>query len=514
MKRFWVTTGIVFGLVLLFIVGLGVILMLSPGSRIFGLQYVSAFIGKNDVTEAYSDYIDGDIYITSNDIPVVLSIEPYGKTSVEFSQHYHGFTTDKTNIPNCKIERTTQGLEIETAEIGRFLIFGRNDKYSLTVRIPASWATSGRHSIYVNGKNSPITINNADDTTLSFINLSLLGNNSLTINTKLTCKNLTAYTRNAAEFNKNIVAENYDISSNGASLTFGGTIEGNLTAKTTNGYVHFYKVKGDVNIKTSSGEVAGIENNNPIVYGNANIETGRGRVVIDELLSSNNTIKTAGGSVTINTMIGGTINADRATITIGDMVSGTINGGVKDVKIGSVSNSATIVSTKGNIYVGNEANAKTAKNIIASSTNGKITATNTVGSVKLTTTNGDVVLKNKSANDIKIDSAKTVTATGLMGNVNVSAKKDISLTFSAINGNVNVDGSAGCHNININATQTNLSSVNVYLSTTKGGNARVYQGDTLKEEGLNVSPASPNSTLKNIKVNAPNCAINLYLKAA
>ncbi|MBQ7579171.1 MAG: hypothetical protein IJT25_01420 [Clostridia bacterium] len=510
MKRFWITTGIVFGLALLFVVGLGVILILAPGSRIMGLQYVSAFIGKNDITEEYAEYIDGDIYVKTRDIPVVIDVQPYGKTKVEFSQHYHGYTTDKDNVPNCKISRTVSGIEIETQEVVKFL-FGGNDAHFLKITVPSSWALSGRHSIYVNGENSPITLQSADDITLKFVNLTFNANNILNINTKLNCKTLTAYTRKNLELNKDVVAENYNITTAGASINFVGDIEGNLTAKTSGGSVHFTKVKGDVNIKTGTGEVAGVDDKKPIIYGSANIETGRGRVVLDELLGENNNIKTASGSITIETILEGNIASPRGKITIGSIISGEITGGNKDVVISSIVNSATISSTKGNIYVGDLQSNKIAKNITISSTNGKIVAKNTVGSVSITTTNGDVVLYNSSANDISVSSGKTVVATGLLGKVNISAKRDINIAFNKISGDVEINGTANCRNINITANKTKLDDVNVYLSATKGGTAFLYEGEQLNKSGLSIEPETVVDSAKNIRVNAPNCNIKLYL---
>ena len=513
MKRLWLTVGMIFGLALLFIVGLGVILILSPGSRIFGIQYVSAFVGKNDVSEEYSEYIDGDIFVTTRDIPVIIDVQPYGRTKIEFSQHYHGYTLDRVNIPNCKITRTASGIEVKTSEVVKFLL-GGNDAHYLKITVPYSWATSGQHSIYVNGENSPITLQSADDVTLKFVDLTFNANNALNLNAKVVCKNLTAFSKQKQVFNDKVSAENYDITTINGNLTFNGEIEGNLKVKTTSGSVYFKKVKGNAVITTGNGEVAGIDNINPIIYGNATIETGRGRVVIDELLGDSNHIKTAGGSITINTVLAGNIESARGAITIDSFVSGTINGGVKDVTVKSVSTSATIASTKGNVYVGEDATGKTAKNIKVSSTNGKITAKNTIGSVEIYSSNGDIVLDNKSATSIKINGAKTVTATGLLGSVDVSAQNDIYLTFRNVSGNVNVNGSARCHNINIKAEHTNYNDVNVYLETTKGGNASVYRGESLLKQGLKISPETEQATLKTIKVNAPNCQINLYLKAA
>jgi len=337
----------------------------------------------------------------------------------------------------------------------------------------------------------------------------------LAINTKLSCKNLTAYTRKAAEFNNNIVAENYNISTNSGNLTFAGTIEGNLNAKTTSGFVHFGKVKGDVSIKTSTGEVAGIDNAKPVIYGKANIETGRGRVVIDELLNADNHIKTAGGSINIETMMGGTLESPRGAINVGSMNSGTLNGGTKDVVVGSVSGSAKITSTKGNVYVGDFEGSKTARNITASSTNGKITLKNTIGSVNVATTNGEVELYNSSASAIKLESGKGVVATGLLGKVDISAKKDINVAFNMVSGDVDISGTAGCKNINITANKTELENVNVHLKTAgKNLLAKVYEGNSLTKDGAEIKIDSSVASAKNIKVTATGANINLYLKQA
>ena len=151
--------------------------------------------------------------------------------------------------------------------------------------------------------------------------------------------------------------------------------------------------------------------------------------------------------------------------------------------------------------------------MVASSTNGKITLKNTLGSVKIATTNGEIELYNTSANDIKIDSGKTIIATGLLGKVDISAKKDINIAFNSISENVIVMGAARCKNINITANKTSINNLNVYLATTGKNNlAKIYKGETVFKEAATIQPDEANNLLKTIKVNASNCNINLYLK--
>ena len=92
MKRFWITIGVLLGCALLFCVGLGVILALAPGSRIFGITYVSASVGKANLSEEWMDSVSGDIFIQTREIPVELSFEPYGKFKVEFVQEYNNIS--------------------------------------------------------------------------------------------------------------------------------------------------------------------------------------------------------------------------------------------------------------------------------------------------------------------------------------------------------------------------------------------------------------------------------------
>lgn len=508
MKRIFITLSILLACALLFAVGMFVVLAIAPGSEIFGISYVSATIGKADISEQWPDEISGDIFINTTEIPVVINFEPYGVTKVEFVQNYAGYTTSKNRVPSAEITRDTNGVTVTTNEVVKFLI-GSNKDSALTVTVPLSWAVSGTHSIYVNGQSSPVSINAGSEYTLRLDELAIKSKQKINFNSKLEVEKLKLNTNHSVVLGDGVNAKNVDFKSNAGDLTIKSALAGNLNAETTSGDIFFVSCE-DATIKTSGGRVQAVSNTGCIINGTANITTKSGRVNIAQINGAgDSSIKTNNGDVIINKLTSAKITSTRGKISVGELASVVINGGAGDVKIGKVSDTATIKTKRGDVTVG-DLNDKAVNNVSVSTTYGKIVLKNTRGEVSASTSYSTIALSNCGADKVSLSAGKTVLATGLTGAVNIWAKGNIHAAFTSVTDNCSVIGGKNCKKINISVDDY-ASNFEYNLTTTKAKKvaSRLFVGNNISEQALKV--CSPNAGSGNtLTVNAKKCNINLY----
>ena len=513
MKRFLITISLILGCALLFVVGLGVILALAPGSRIFGIEYVSAQVGKANVTEEWAEYINGDIYLNTKDVPITINFEPYGTTKVEFNQNFSGYTTGGLRVPEAEIVKDNNGITVKTNEIQKFLI-GRSANYGLTLTLPSSWGTSGRHSIYIYGNNSKITVNADENITLKFVQLKLNGKGNVALNCKIETRDLEIYSPKSITVGQDLFAENITAQSHSGNINIDYALSGNLNVKTVSGNVNFISCV-NATIETSSGKVT-CNADSSVIYNKANITTKSGSVTLSCLMGTleNNNITTNSGSININTMFAGSLNSERGKISVNTLFEANVIGGTNTITIGSVGKSINIESKRGKVMVGS-LDGEVANNVTVTTTTGDIIASNTSGNVSLTTKSGKVTLYNTKSNNVSINSGSTVLATGLMGSVNIASNGEMNLAVNSVNDDITITGGSKCGKINITFENVKLSEINYNITTTSksGGIARIYSGQTVEKEGVSLTPETITENLKTLTINATKCKINAYFMA-
>ncbi|MCR5553159.1 MAG: DUF4097 domain-containing protein [bacterium] len=506
MKRFWVTVLILFACTLLFFVGSGVILALAPGTDIFGVSYVSAWVGKNTVEDSWNDLINGDITIETRTIPVVINFEPYTKTSVVFKQNYSGYTTDTERVPNAIIERNASGVTVKTSEVNKFAI-GRNTADSnLTITLPLVWA-NGTHSIYIKSDSSVVTINAREESIVKLNTLSVDVNSSVNFKCKLNATNLILNSRNKTTLTEDLRAENIDYTTNAGDLIIDYDCDGTVKFNSNSGSLKFKSIRNLV-ASTKGGSILPNGETNTVIS-KAEVETKRGKINIDYLPSTLYTseIKTNTGTINIKLARNVKITAPKARVNVESIYNGEIAGGSKQVTVGNVSGELTVSSTLGKIVVGGLDDTKKVKSVNATSTRGRIEVYNTSGKVEITTNSGDVYLVNNSSNNITIEGAKNVIAVGLAGAVNVKATRTISLSFDKFTNDVNVVCEKNCKRINI-AVPKKLSELKLNLSSTgKKGIVNIYEGKELTKSEQTIEQEGTIG----LTVSATKCPVNIYL---
>jgi|GEM_PF-6474625 len=506
MKRVLITLSIFLGGVLLFIVGAGVLLTLAPGTELFGVSYVASAIGKNAVSEAWNDYIDGDIFVETGDVPVIFNFAAYQTTKVNFVQKYSGFTTSKDRVPNASITRDADGVHVETHEVRKFFI-GTNREYALTITLPRDWWQTGQHSINVNGKNADVTINvEGDNEVLKFQTLSLKGNGKVEINSAFEANSLIIETNNTFTLKDNMHPENISFKSNSAGLVLTHEIEGAVNFESSSGNLKFTKIL-DLVAKTQSGSVLAYGDSCTVTH-SANIKTASGAVKVNAISGAiESKVVSTCGHITIDTLEAGNISSARGRISVKTVKNATIVGGTNEIRIGGVTGSVKVISEQGRVYIGETGNSVRVKNISATSTRGKIDVCNTTGVVSLSSTSGDINLSNYSSNNVTINGGGKVKATGLRGSVNVTAGRETNLAFDSFTQDVSVNGGVANSKINITINKK-ITEINYLLETNKG-KATIYEGNDVIEQGKTLEENSNSG--KKLEVSAKNAIINVYL---
>lgn len=510
MKRFLITISIILASALLFFVGLFVILVLAPGSRIFGIEYVSAQVGVADISQEWAEYIDGDIYLNTKDVPVTINFEPYGRTKVEFVQHYSGYTTGGFRVPDAQIIKDANGITVNTNEIQRFL-FGTNHEYGLVITLPLSWGTSGRHSIYVVGENSKTTINANADATLEFVELSLKGKGEIALNCNFDIRTFSFYTPKKLNLESNHYAQNVSVETTSADVNLNYALSGNIEASMGAGDLGFVSCN-NANITTSSGKVFGL-NDGGIVYGNVNIKSLGGDIELLSLngVSDENQISSTSGDITIGTLTRGYVKSERGDILISSLITATIENDRGKTNVGAVSGSVNVSSQSGKVCVGSFVDG-VARNVTVSTTSGDCVLKNTVGAVKVTSSSGEVELFNTTSTNVEISSGNKIFATGLLGGAKISSNANITLHFSRIVSENVITGNQKCRNINISVENLTPSQFSYSLKTTADneGMASIYSGSTCLAQDLVLEA---NNGSGKLTVSGTGCRINIYTPA-
>lgn len=514
MKRLAITLSILLASLLLFVIGLGVVLMLAPGSRILGVSYVSATVGKNQISDEWNDYIEGDIRIKTDYVPVVIEVLPYTQTKVVFTQWFSGFTTDESRVPSATIERTTDGVNVETKEINKFLI-GSNHELSLVVQIPLEWAKSGRHSIYIDGSNSDVSVvlrgEGVDaNEVLSFDRLVFQGNGKVNIDCNLKVNEFNISTTKNFDMGEKITAKNVVFNTKSGNLFIANDVEGTIEFNSAKGSLKFASAMV-LKANTTGGSILPYKDENTI-YDYCAIKTNGGKVNITNITSSSmSTIETNTGNVTIGTMGNGKIISPRGKVTILSVKEVEVVGGTKEINVQNVLVSLIASSKQGKIIVGSETEAAIVKNVNAASTSGRIYVYKPTGEVNVTSTKANILVVNNSATKMNINSGEKVIAHNLTGEVNIKASRDITVSLANGCGNVVIEGQNNTRNINVSST-SKKADINYSLTTTlkDKGMARVYAGQELIGEDENLSNNVGDSH-KSIAITATKCQVNLFL---
>ena len=422
MKRILFSLGMVLLCALLFAGISTVVLMVAPGTEIFGIRYVSLMAGNGtaDITPNISadQWLNiQNIEIETGTAPIIIERNNVSAGEVHFYQSFVGFTKDDIEAPTLEysIDAETNTLKLKTAELNKFGI-ATNECY-LKVSLPGG--LSKVETISITSKKSPLTIQGESKITLQ--NLNVKGNSGITFSIKeMSVQNINvSQTISSLTIPSSVtVGGNVTYETTVGNLKIESAIGGDINANTTAGMIYFNSCK-NFTANTDAGSVRSVSSDvKNQVYGNFYFTTALGDCEVYQIHGTEAVVKTQYGKVNIEHVPTLTINAEHGQINVNHVQRAIVTSSTSTMNFPYVENSIYITTTYGTIHLGDEDGS--VSNVDISTKSSKITIQNAIGFVKVNASaNAKVVLQNKSANNIYIATAGDVSAKGLVGNVQI-----------------------------------------------------------------------------------------------
>lgn len=211
---------------------------------------------------------------------------------------------------------------------------------------------------------------------------------------------------------------NLDLKTAGGDIRIAGLLAGNLTSVTSGGDISMDDVDGEVNAKTSGGDIQAGN-----MGGNAHFTTAGGDIEVSQV-SGEVEAKTAGGDIVIgdvgSRLIAATAGGDITLNNVGGEANAKTAGG--DVIVGEVAGSATLKTAGGDVKLSSASGQVEAK-----SAGGDLDLNNVTGSIEGKTAGGDITAELIPSGR---GSSSLATAAGDIGlSLPVSAKASITATI-------------------------------------------------------------------------------------
>ena len=461
MRRLFVVMGIFVGAVLLAFLAMGVFLMLAPGTKLFGVQYVKAEkTSSMEITKKYEDILMGDIIIETYGVPVTVEYSSNGSFEFSFVQKFNGFTKSNIERPSLSVSKNNDGnLVVKTTEFAKFLWGTNNSGYSLKCKIPGAYLNKG---LIVKSTKSTLTLTSGEYAagTLSTADLSTNGAVKLTGDFTIGTLKITG-AKNAITIPETYTVANVNIAVGSKPTTIKSEISGKLTHSSKSGSLTFVSC-GELDATTKSGKIESTSNETSVV-GNAKITTKSGKIVLQHV-GGDLTATTKSGKV----YIGSNLNSTKAGVN-GKVTITTTKGSVNLLgTFAETEQAAKITTTSGKVTIGDNSRTEEEKAAGALAIISKATISTSSGQViiekidqaKVTTKSGKITIGNFAKADIttstgeinvtagyvqsnlKISAAKkaNVKATNLTGTTKISTKGSVYAGFKTVLGRVEIAG--------------------------------------------------------------------------
>ncbi len=459
-----------------------IILMLAPGTTIFGVKFISAAVGNYDYMEEIS--LNTDICLTTYDVPITIKFGAAGDTGVHLVQRYQGFTTSN-NTPSISVldgngnEYTSNSsgtAYINISQYKKFLWANSSREFYLEIILPMSFNKS--NSIEIKSTNSDITLEGQEQ---NLANLTLNTTGSININNKLTVNgSFKIGIKKAVTLSEKVTLNNVDVSTSSGNFTDNGTINGSVNYTSKSGKLNLKNCGGALTAETSSGSVTV----NGSVGGNLKFTSKTGGLSVGNVSGQTIEISNNSGSITLGQASGNvTIITKRA-----------------NVKLTSAAD-ATITTTTGNINIGAVNGA-----FKATTTTGNISCTSVTGEAKAVTKSGDITFSGaiggtanitNQTGQIKLASCMALTASNQTGSIvgysdsgiNVLGKAVVSTTkgkikLSAVGGDAFIDSTGGTITVN---SVTGKLEINKNVSNTNSSAITIGSAGSAEIVGYNSS---------------------------
>jgi len=463
--------------VALFFIGSGVFLMIAPGTEIFGIKYIGGSASEYSQVQSLTDLKGESIYIDTHGVPITINYTNLYTSDVKFVQNFTGFTRSTHEKARLDIYLDEDGnTHIETKEMIKFLFANQSRDFYLTINLSSVYAMD--KNLFINSNSSKITING----NATYQDFNVVTGDALIVKGSVVAENIKYHSGKQIVIDETMKANNYDLSSTGASINVTQAINGDLKAVTKSGDIKFTSCN-NVSIKTGSGTVRCFGDGLNSVLGKVDIVTGGGDVILGHVASADENalcnIKSQSGNVSISTMSDGIITSDRGKIKIGEARAVVVNSKLGSVNIDKVEEEIVVNGKNGNVALGELGSVN---NVKVFTTTGKINVKNANGVVNLESESSSVYLENNSSENISVVSGRDATLSNLKGKVYIKSNGDIDAKFYGITDNVTIETGSKTDNVNILAENTSYLDVDYDIISSKGKTAKVFvNGETFDE---------------------------------
>lgn len=468
---------IVLACVVLLFIGLGMVLIIAPGIKIFDIQYMrkaNSLYEQTIKADAVSVYEKIEVNGLSTDINIKFvqaqDLKGY------YRQNFSGFTRSKIESPEFFAVEEDNTLKITIREYEPFIYGTQNGETGLTLEVP----------VYYNGK-IDITANNSNVSFSGLVGnidtISVNTKNSVVFNDGLTVNNLklTVVNKKVELGEKVNVNGSIDMTSKNASLIVANPIGGDLNFNSTSGSVTVSDINGKCNVNTKNGKLTSYTEAKATIGGDADIFASGGVDLFT--IKGEGKIETKGGKVYIG-----------ATDKVAENKKLDIT-----TKSGQITFSGEIASDEINITTKSGAiEAEKLNKLNVSSSSGKINISN-VNFAHIDTESSEVnILTVNEKAEVKTKSGKVRLSSidgGIVANADVTTVKGEVNIYHPTEGIYNISTRNG--KVNFFGDKDYSSELNVIAEKRSDVNATNISGKTyIKTEGkVNIEVLSMNAPI-------------------
>lgn len=478
---------ILLGAVALFFAGSALVLILAPGTSIFGVRYLNAGMSEYKYEDNIASF-NGNIYIEAEAVPMTIEYSVYGSYYIYYCQNFVGFTkSQEDTVMNVELKPNEEtgktDLVIKAKEITKWLYAQElGADYEFKLRLPVEAVNK---SVHIKSKTSNVTIEATDLKNVDVKEFDVVSEGDFTLKGSIKAETFKLHTNKTIDIDDSIDCVDVDLKSSGGNINISKEVR-NIKAETSVGDIKFTSCQ-NLEAKTDSGDIKSFNAGLTSVAGSAKIKTKSGfielgRVSFDTELEPEKRkleIETNSGEINVSLANDVVITSERGKVLIEEANKLVINANVGAVVVHNVRQNAVINGRNGSVKLGENG---IINNVEVTTTSGAIDVQNTTGKVNLKSSSNSVTLKNVLSEDITLYSAKDLNASGLKGNVNIYTNGNANLAFDEISGNVNIETGGKTDKVEIDASCQNYSTVNYILESTKGTKAKVFAGETLLVE--------------------------------
>lgn len=504
-KRLAFTFIITLALALACSIVFSMVLMLAPGLSLFGFKYITrgthVVNSSSQISEKVSAF-SGSVKIEVEDVDVtVVFSSSRSSYQVDYYDNFVGYTRSNIDDPSIEFSNEADGTAvIKVTSFKKFIYQSNSTTRYIKLFIPSSVVGINHQtnlSIISKTSNVHFCDEKSDNYDPHFKNITIETSGKVTTSTKVYAKNYNLKTSNSINISDDefasINATNYNLESTGGKIIVSRNVAGDITAKTKNAKIQVLSCN---NLTASSGfgDICSAKKDEEIkIAGIANISSTAGSVKIGSILgeSGKSVIQTKTGKVDIDKAGDIEITTTRGFVTLNSAKNASITTSSGAITLNETSFSVTAKSKRGKITLGGE-DAKL-YNPTVESTYGAVYVESASGNVNITTEKSDVTLKNKDASNVKIKCGKKLTATKLIGTVNVEVADDATISFEKFTGASSIIGTNAKSKIIINLLN-NYNSTFAYKLEGNDASLYEYNVDSLENHYHIATSTSINSS--------------------